>query len=261
LGGSAVYFALAASRFAPVHLNGIAGRDCDDDLRALLVDLRIDLDGLVWSDRPTFVWHAEHDFQRWVTRHERAEPGADPEWAPRLPAAAARAEVLFLASMDPRLQLSVLEQSSALVVGMDTMTVFTESDGRAVSAVAARSTLAFLNHAELKSLTGERDWAAGAHLLLEQGATRAVVVKRGPLGAAVVTREKVIERPPATADDVVDPTGAGDALAGGWLGFCAVQERADEELYARALDAGLECAAHAISSFGTADLAAFARAA
>jgi sugar/nucleoside kinase (ribokinase family) len=257
LGGSAVYFALAAARFAPVHLNGIVGRDCAPGVNALFSGVHVGLDGLVFSDSPTFVWHAEHDFERWVTRSERYEPGCDSEWQPRLATSSARAEVLFLASMDPQLQLTVLEQSSALLRGMDTMTLFTESARDAVSAVAARSTLAFLNHAELRSLTGASDWVEAARTLVRAETTSAVVVKRGPLGAAVVTAERVVERPALTVGEVIDPTGAGDALAGGFLGRCAAVERADVDVYSEALDAGLECAAHAISTFGTQGLRAF----
>ena len=84
LGGSAVYFPLAASRYAPVHVNGIVGSDTAAEFRRILAHPGIDLDGMVVSNSPTFRWHAVHDFERWVTSDESSEPGCDPEWVPVL---------------------------------------------------------------------------------------------------------------------------------------------------------------------------------
>jgi len=96
LGGSAVYFALAASRFAPVHVNGIVGADTAAGFRAMLDSPAIHLDGMFVSDLPTFRWHAVHDFERWVTSRESAEPGCDPEWRPLLPARSRPAEIALV---------------------------------------------------------------------------------------------------------------------------------------------------------------------
>lgn len=82
------------------------------------------------------------------------------------------------------------------------------------------------------------------------GRLRAVVVKGGPQGASLVTADGVISRPPAPVASVVDPTGAGDALAGGFLGACAAAERDDGDFFVSALEAGLRCAASAIGEFG-----------
>lgn len=259
LGGSAVYFALAAARYAPVHLNGVVGEDTIEELRSLFAGLEVDLHGVVTSELPTCVWHAEHDFERWLTSNEQLDEGCDAQWQPRLPEATADAPVLFLASMHPRLQSSVLAQSRARMIAMDTMMVFSDSDRDAVRSVVERSDLALLNHAELASLANQGEWMRSARTLLGRGRTRWVVVKRGPLGAALVDAEGVVERPACAPVDVVDPTGAGDALAGGLLGLCAREERADAATVARGLDSGLECAAHAISLFGTSALRAFVR--
>ncbi len=91
IGGSALYFALAAAPFARVHLNAICGRDTEAEVRTLLEGLPVDLAGLTVSPRPTFRWHAVHDFDRWVAVTVAEEPGADPEWRPRLSAEAATA--------------------------------------------------------------------------------------------------------------------------------------------------------------------------
>ncbi len=252
-GGSAVYFALAASRFAPVHFHGIVGRDAETEFRDLLTGPPIDLSGLSMSDSPTFLWRAEHDYSAWVAREQPSPPGCDSEWQPTLGAAGAAAPVLFLGSMDPHIQSHLLAQSSARLVGSDSMTNWIRPDHDAVEAVAEASDVLFLNRTEMAALTpdADRDWRSGAASLLGRGRLRAVVVKAGPDGAAVVTQSGVIEKPAASVTVVMDPTGAGDSLAGGFLGACARAERDDDAFFAEALDEGLRCAAAAISRFGT----------
>jgi len=256
LGGSAVYFALAASRFATVHVNGIVGADTEAQHRRILEGPRVDLAGVVVSARPTFRWRAVHDFDRWVTSSESAEPGCDPEWRPALDDASRRAEVLFVGSMDPRLQHEVIGQSTARLIGVDSMTVYLRDRAHEVRSVVERADVLFLNMAELAALTGSDDWRGSAAALCGTGRLRAVVVKRGPGGAACVTADGAVELPAVPIPRVVDPTGAGDALAGGVLGQAARSERADIAVFGDALRDGLRCAADAIAEFGTAGLEA-----
>lgn len=256
LGGSAVYFALAAADPPIVHLNGIVGRDHGAAFVELLRDTHVNVDGMVISDQPTFRWHARHDFERWIAVDTVSDEGCDPSWTPRLPPAAARARVLFLASMRPGLQRDVLAQSSARLVAANSMTDYTGPERDAVRDVAHSCDVLFLNRSELASLTGApvTTWRQEAIAMCGVGRLRAVVVKGGPDGASVVTGDGVISRPAAPVDQVVDPTGAGDALAGGFLAACAVAERDDTDFFATALDAGLRSAARAISHFGVAGL-------
>lgn len=256
LGGSAVYFALAAAPPATVHLNGIVGEDRATAFIALLDRPGVRTEGLVVSDQPTFHWHARHDFQRWVAVDTFSDEGCDPLWVPRLPAAAADAPVLFLASMRPSLQQQVLEQSRARLVGADSMTDYTGPERDAVRRVIHACDVLFLNRTELASLTGTpiTSWRQEAIAMCGVGRLRAVVVKGGPDGATLATDDGVISRPARRVDEVMDPTGAGDALAGGFLAACASAERDDVGFMVTALDAGLERAARAISQFGVAGL-------
>ena len=256
LGGSAVYFALAAARSAAVHVNGIVGADHAAAFLELLRGPRVSTEGLVVSDLPTFRWHARHDFDRWVAVDTFSDEGCDPTWRPRLPAEAARAEVLFLASMSPALQREVLAQSGARLVGADSMTDYTGPEREAVREVVHASDVLFLNRSELASLTGApiTTWREEAIAMCGVGRLRAVVVKAGPKGASLVTADGVISLPPAPTAQVVDPTGAGDALAGGFLAACAAADRDDDAYFAIALESGLRCAAAAISHFGVAGL-------
>lgn len=256
LGGSAVFFALAASRYAPVRVNGIVGGDTLREYESLLQGTAIDLSGVVVSDRPTFVWHAVHDFVRWVTASEAAEPGCDADWTPALNAASRAAPVLFLGSMDPRLQRTVLEQSQARLIGADSMTVFMREERERVRAVVEASDVLFLNSEEVEMLAGVTGWRAASRALIGRGRLRAVVIKQGPDGAACITGARVHELAAHPVDRVVDPTGAGDALAGGFLGYCARNETTAEEDYRQALAEGVRCAAAAVTTFGTGGLLA-----
>lgn len=256
LGGSAVYFGLAAARYGRVHLNGIVGADRAPGFAALLDTAGVRHDGLVVSDLATFRWHARHDFEQWVAVDTSSEEGCDPAWRPQLPDDTAAAQVLFVASMRPSLQNVVLSQSRARLVGADSMTDYTAPQRAAVREVVHACDVLFLNETELASLTGApvTTWRQEAIAMCGVGRLRAVVVKGGPRGASLVTDDGVISRAAARVTDVVDPTGAGDALAGGFLGACAAAERDDVDFFATALDEGLRCAADAISQFGVAGL-------
>ena len=255
LGGSAVYFSLAASRYAPVHVNGIVGADTVAEYRRILARPSIHLDGMVVSESPTFRWHAVHDFDRWVTSHESSEPGCDPLWEPALSEQSRRADVLFVGSMAPALQAAVIDQSSAGVIGLDSMTEFIEHQRAEVNAVIRQIDILFLTGAELNTLTGSDDWRNSAAQLCGAGRLRAVVVKHGPEGAACVTADTLVAMPAVAVPAVVDPTGAGDALAGGFLGHIAEAMRSDDAIFSVALAEGLARAAEAIVAFGTAGLA------
>jgi sugar/nucleoside kinase (ribokinase family) len=252
-GGSAVYFALAASRYARVHVSGAVGPDGVESLQRTLDGCDVATDGLSRSELDTMHWSARHDFERWVTAEERTDEGAYASWRPRLSDAARGAQVLFVGSMRPDLQVETLRQSRARLAGSDSMTVYIGSRAAEVRRVAEDSDILFLNRGELSALTGEHpeDWHAAARSLCGRGRLRAVVVKAGPLGAAVVTATAVVERDAHAVETVLDPTGAGDSLAGGFLGACARAERDDDDFLPIALDEGLRCAADAIVAFGT----------
>jgi len=250
-GGSAVYFALAASHFAPVVVSGVVGVDAETSIRQLATR-GVRLDGLIVSQSPTFRWRAVHDYEHWVTASETSVEGAYAEWRPRLPATAVKAEVLFAGSMRPELQAEVMRQSEAKLIGVDSMRGFIARQRADVRAVVDGADVLFLDRTELGQLTGSSPaaWLEAARSLCRGGRLRAVVVKGGPLGAACVTSSEVAERPATPVATVMDPTGAGDSLAGGFLGACAQAERDDAGFWPAALEAGLSCAASAIGAFG-----------
>jgi len=249
-----VYFALAAAHHVAVRLLSVVGRDAVTALRGVLAAAPIDLSGLEVSPLPTYRWTVRHDFESGlaVDSQTAIQHSADQDWTPHLDPAAAAAPVLFAASLSAQLQLRVLRQSRALLVGADTMTSHIAADPRAVEAVMEAADILFVNHHELEALApAGAGWRDAARSLCGRGRLRAVVVKRGPRGAACVTAGTAVEMRPQPAAVPVDPTGAGDALAGGFLGACAAAERDDQAFFAEALEAGMHRAALAISSFGT----------
>ncbi len=253
LGGSAVYFALAAAPVTRVHLCGGVGADCEALVHETLDGAGVELAGLEVLDGPTRRWRAVHDFSRWTTASEDADEGAADLWSARLSAGALAAPVLFLGSMLPSQQLAVVRSGDWRLVGSDSMTVHIGADAATVRAVTEASDILFLNRHELAALTGrpEDQWRSAATSLLNRGRLRCVIVKAGPLGAACVTGDAIVRRQARPVEPVVDPTGAGDTLAGGFLAACAAAERDDDAFFLHALDAGLLRAAAAISDFGT----------
>lgn len=253
LGGSAVYFALAVAGRTRVHVSGCVGTDAPALLRHALERPGIDATGIEVVDGRTRRWRARHDFDLWLAVDEVRDEGVYDGWRPRLTEAAAAAPILFVGSMDPLAQQAAVAQSSARLIGSDSMTGHIADRRAAVAAVAEASDVLFLNRTELAGLCGRppEAWRQSAASLCGRGRLRAVVVKAGPLGAALVTAAGVLERRAVPVTPVVDPTGAGDCLAGGFLTACALAERDDAEVFPGALDAGLGRAAEAIGAFGT----------
>jgi sugar/nucleoside kinase (ribokinase family) len=252
LGGSAVYSALAAAHFTAVNVVASVGRDAEPLLRKAFADKPIEARGVTVTRRPTRRWTAVHDFKAWKTSEE-ATTGGYPEWRPKLDRAAADGDVLFVGSMAPAAQLDAIRQSTARLVGADTMKVFIDADRNAVLQVAVNADVLFLTVHEAAALaqTSRDEWKAATHALVRTGRLRAVIVKAGPSGAICLTGDAITEIPAHPVATVVDPTGAGDSLAGAFLGACAQASRDDNDYFHSALDTAMPIAAKALTDFGT----------
>jgi fructose-1-phosphate kinase PfkB-like protein len=224
------------------------GQDGAELLR-LLEEAGVDPVGVERMAGASYHWTAVHGAGGAVDSQQQ-QLGVYEEWSPRVAEVCRGSQILFLGSMPPRVQLEVMGQcSGADLVAIDTMADFIASDRELLLELITAADIFFANRAELEALLGSGAALNRARSLLEGGRLRAVVVKEGPAGATLVTRLGHQLVPAAPVDRVVDPTGAGDALAGGLLGRLAQLRSSSEEGLRLGLEEGVRRAALAISDF------------
>ncbi len=254
-GGSALYFSLAASRLCQVRPVAALGED-GSELLGLLDESGIDRVGVERMAGATYRWTAVHS-EAGGPEAETQQFGVYEEWSPRVPQACRDSEILFLGSMPPRAQLAVLGQcSGADLVAIDTMRDFIASERELLLELILAADIFFANRFELEALMGGGAALNRARSLLEGDRLRVVVVKEGAAGATLVTRVGHRLVPAEAVERAVDPTGAGDALAGGMLGRLAQLRSSDEEALLAGLEEGVRAAARAISAFSVEGLLA-----
>jgi sugar/nucleoside kinase (ribokinase family) len=263
LGGAAVHFALAASFFGEVRVVGPVGEDFGEEqldvLRARGVDVE-DIERVPGGE--TFFWHGEYgwDLNSRVTHDTRL--GVFEGFAPKLSDRSRASDVLFLANIQPDLQREVRAQlPDARFVALDSMNLWIEqARDSLVSAIRSVDCL-ILNDAELRELTGKPNLISAARDVLAWGpessaarGPRVIVAKQGEYGAALVTPDGFFAVPAYPLETVVDPTGAGDTFAGGFLGYIAAHpgEEIDDEVLRRAMVHAAVLASFNVEEFGTA---------
>lgn len=230
LGGSAAYFALAASFFAPVSLVAAVGSDFKPEHHRLLAERNVDLRGLKTGDGKTFRWRGRYheDMNKRDTLELSLNVFAD--FTPDLLPDQRRADYLFLANIAPELQESVLEQiSSPKVVAADTMNHWIGSARDALVRLLGRIDILTLNDEEARMLSGEHNLVKAGRAVLKMG-PKIVLVKRGEYGVLQFSRDTMFAVPAYPLEEVIDPTGAGDTFAGGFMGHVARCGRVDESI-------------------------------
>ncbi|MEA2661552.1 MAG: hypothetical protein QOH08_1124 [Chloroflexota bacterium] len=252
LGGSAAYASIAAAKYVHTGLVSVAGTDLrDDDLR-LLRRVGVDVRGVERRDGRTLRWSGT--YAEGFTRSEvrNTDLGVVAGWEPRIPESFRDARRVFLANTDPGVQRAALDQLTPVVVVLDTMRQWI-AEGRGLDQLIARATVLSVNASELAMIAGHDDTARAARALLDRG-TRAVIVKRGAAGATLYTSAATLTVP-AYPTTVIDPTGAGDALAGAVLGRLAELGGIDVAALRDALTHGIAAASATCESFGVDALA------
>lgn len=251
LGGSAVYFSIGAALYAPVSLVGVVGRDCHQRDIELLKSRNIDLQGLQKMEGETFRWTGEYkgDCNEAITK--KTALNVFQNFDPQIPAALTNCEYVFLANIDPELQLSVLKQAQRpRIVGADTMNFWIRSKRGTLTELLKHVDVIFMNETEALELTG-REQTLQAALELSHAGPKAVVIKRGEYGFVLLYKNKFSIMPAFPVIEVVDPTGAGDTFASGFFGSLA---RANEDLNMEALKRacveGLLLASYTVQGFG-----------
>ena len=246
LGGSATYFTLAASLFAPVHVVGIVGSDFPREGMELFERYAANLDDLQIVDGKTFRWGGRYhsDWEERTTLF--TELGVFEDFKPSLSQKNRKCQTLFLGNIQPSLQLEVLQQmeENDRRVVSDTMNLWIETTKDDLLRVLQQTDILLLNEGEASFLTGMSGMVDAGHRIREMGPEK-VVVKQGSQGATVVQESGIIHTDVFPVSRVADPTGAGDAFAGGFVGALA-----NGESLAEALVTGSAVASLCVEEFG-----------
>lgn len=222
LGGSANYFSLAASLYAPVRVVGVVGEDYRDEDVQLLKSRNVDLAGMTTVPGKTFHWEGAYEGNLNEAITKKTELNVFEHFNPQLPAHYKDSRFVFLANIAPELQLQVLEQcQNPDFVGMDTMNFWISSKVNELKKVLAKVDVVLINEGEAQMLTGSANAISAAPALCDMG-PQALVIKRGEYGFVLYTKaEGFFILPAFPMPQVVDPTGAGDTFAGGFFGYLA----------------------------------------
>ncbi|HYW09826.1 MAG TPA: PfkB family carbohydrate kinase [Longimicrobium sp.] len=230
LGGSATFFAAAASLFAPVQLVGVVGDDYPTGDLAFLAERGVDLSGLEEAAGESFRWSGVYSFDLNSRETLETRLGVFADFAPKIPDAFRDAEWVFLGNIDPELQINVLEQvRKPSLVACDTMNLWIDIKRERLLELLSRVDLLMVNDGEARQLSGDHNLARAARWIMERG-PRYLVIKKGEHGAILFTPTSTFFAPGYPLEDVFDPTGAGDAFAGGFMGHlarCGSMEDAD----------------------------------
>jgi len=245
LGGAATHFALAASFFDEVRLVGPVGDDFADldvlRTRGSNVD---DVEHVVGGE--TFFWHGEYGWDLNSRDTLETRLGVFESFDPKLSDASKAADTLFLANIQPDVQRAVREQSRASFVAMDSMNLWIEIARDSLVATISMVDCVILNDAELRQLTEKPNLISAAREVLAMGPS-VVVAKQGEYGAALITGDEFFSLPAYPLETVVDPTGAGDTFAGGFVGWLAGHPGD----YRAAMAYGTALASYNVEEFGT----------
>ncbi len=252
LGGSAVHFALAASFFDAVHVVGPVGDDFAEPEYETLRRRGIDTDAIEHvPGGKTFFWRGTYGWDLNDRETLETQLNVFADFQPKLSDAARTADVLFLANIQPELQQRVRAQCEAHFVALDSMNLWIETSRDSLIETIRGVDCVLLNDAELRELTREPNLIRAARQIREWG-PRVVVAKQGEYGAAMATEEGFFALPAFPLEDVVDPTGAGDCFAGGFMGYIAAhaEEELGHDLLRRAMAYGTALASFNVEEFG-----------
>jgi sugar/nucleoside kinase (ribokinase family) len=219
LGGAANFFSMTASLFTGVQLVGVVGEDFPSDHLAYLKSRGVDITGVQQSPGKTFHWQGHYGYDLNEAQTLKTELNVFGNFKPRLPESYREAQTVFLANIDPVLQLQVLEQvKQPKLIGLDTMNFWIESKNAELKKVISKVDILFINEAELRQLAEERNTVKAAKKMQALGA-KTLVVKRGEYGALMFHAEGCFFTPAFPLEDLYDPTGAGDTFAAGFMGY------------------------------------------
>ncbi len=220
IGGSCTYCSLAASYFTRPGIVAVVGEDFPPDVIAFLKKRRVDLKGLqIVPGGKTFHWQGRYGTDPNQRETIRTDLNVFESFRPEIPASYRKADILFLANIDPDLQDSVLRQvKKPRLTAMDTIGLWIQSKPEALMRILRRVDIYFGNDEEIRMLTDERNLIKAGKMIQAMG-PRLVIIKKGEHGALVLGPDFLFGLPALPTEKVTDPTGAGDSFAGGFLGY------------------------------------------
>ena len=229
LGGSASHFSMAASFLAPVKIVSIVGNDFPQEHLDYLSKRNIDVSGIAKSEEKTFHWKGHYEYDMNVAHTDETVLGVLTLFNPQLTDEQKKSPFLFLANIDPEIQMKVLNQMENIAfAGLDSMNFWIESKVDALWQVLKKVNVLFLNDAEIRELAGESSLVKAAKKVQKSG-PKIVLVKKGEHGVLAVTEDSVFVAAAYPTEDVIDPTGAGDSFAGGFVSYLYSQYQKSKE--------------------------------
>lgn len=260
LGGSATFFSASARFFAPVSVVAVVGSDFPSQHLALMRSLGVDTRGVVTEKGKTFRWSGRYDFDLNSAQTLKTELNVFASFRPKIDPEYRQSKVVFLANIDPELQLSVLGQVSRPgLTACDTMNYWISTKKKALVSLLKKVDVFLCNEGEARELTGEYSLIAAARWLMARG-PRICVIKKGEHGVLCFTKDSLFSSPAFLLEKVFDPTGAGDTFAGGFIGSLAsAPGRLDQARIRQAIVYGTVLASYNVESFSLKRVAALTR--
>jgi sugar/nucleoside kinase (ribokinase family) len=255
VGGSAVYFAGAATVFKPVQVVGVVGDDYPLGALDFLTERGADLEGISAKEGESFFWAGRYHFDLNTRDTLETRLGVFADFQPEIPEAFRDSRFVFLGNIDPVLQHDVLDQVSAPeVVACDTMNYWIDGSRAALVELLRRVRILMVNDEEVRQLAGEANLLKAARWVQERG-PEIVIVKKGEHGAILFAEDWLFYVPGYPLEEIADPTGAGDAFAGGFMGHLARADSLDPADLRRAMVYGSALGSFACERFGVERLA------
>ena len=251
VGGSAVFCAHAASLLHPVQMVGVVGDDYPFEALERLQERGVSLEGVERKAGESFRWKGKYSYDLRNRETLETRLGVFAEFQPKIPESFRDAAYVFLGNIDPVLQLAVLDQvDGPTLVACDTMNYWIEGSRDTLMEVMQRIDVLMVNDAEARELSGDWNVYRAARWILDHG-PKLVVIKQGEYGAVLLGGVRAFYIPAYPLEDVFDPTGAGDAFAGGFMGHLARTDDISSDNLRRAMVYGAAMGSFAVERFST----------
>lgn len=249
LGGSATYFSITASYFTGVRLVAVVGSDFPDKYINFLKKRDIDIQGLQKAKGKTFRWKGRYDFDLNQAHTLDTQLNVFASFKPKLPNNYKQTEYVFLANIDPQLQLEVLKQiTNPKLIACDTMNFWIERKPKELKEILKHVDILTINEAEARQLSEESNLVKAAKRIMSFG-PKVIIIKRGEYGALMFSDSSVFAAPAYPLESVFDPTGAGDSFAGGFMGYLASTDNINDTNIRRAIIMGSVMASFNVEDF------------